>query len=1467
MAEAPPLAAAPEAPPRITAREELNAILGPQPDFMIPTPAGPPADIGEAALRIGVDPGEADWYAWDKVRQGIMDDIARHSLRTNANDINGLVDRAARMQTEEGWLFGRWGEMRKGVTGAKGRAKIKAAMLPDDMTWAQYYKQNKEAAEAYMDLADELEDILAGGPPPTAGPLAVRTPIEVEGLPIWQRRPEVGEVDVTSILPERLPTAPERVTPLLPPPTEAGKVTTLFELPPEEPYRLTMPGHRKPLPATARIQVEDLQKEIAGIREQITQEPWKRLGGTRRGTLEDMITKREAKIAELMEIIGPEAAPPAGVIPGELPAMPPLEAAAAGVTKMEAPAAAARGDVLLGRGTEQLRKAQVEEMGRGAQIGMFGEIEEVTTPAMMRNQMVRLRDEIDILTKQATSPKIAGRMKAFLQKHIDTKTAEIEDIARRLVTEETGAFRPADIVAPISDELGKWKAHVTGNLGRADEVIDQSPEAMRAIRRARDEAIKMTKASIGEAQIYGLKETNRVLGDYLRKGNLVDLASNFIPFAHWPAYNLPYWGWTFMERPHIPAAMAKARTAQAMQNRDMPDRLRHTVPIPGSERWMESLGFPAGNALRFDPWRALSFMQSMPGGTPYQSQQLREVMDDPTSPQSVMTIGSQMGVRPWPWFEYVLGYKGLMGDDWYPYDLSSFEPLARALFDTDATPSSWLREKLGMEPNRFLDYQMEKEVRGQIMRGETEDWEKARTTARQKTALYAVVGMTTGFYPKEFTAEEDERLGMTEALRQAVAQDVRDTGGDPDLMGIGEQWDWAKRHGSTMTDVSSNINKFYEANPEYRDIQQTWMSEEERNVDEQTSAYYDESSAVAEKRDAALAALPIPHPDEDESAAWDEWATEDAAVREKYPLANLTPSSARPIEVLQDRTSAALLRQLKDTRPWYDQEKYDSYYEYTQALKDWEANIRNNARGLWGPEVFMRHQSLASLEAIDEYTKARHSITGAADYVYKKHIESPYWEAGKKAQVTQLEGLADWENVREPIAQWQEYVDMAAEVSGIDPRIIGAIIEVESGGDADAYNKRSQATGLMQVMPGEVFEGRPLSDELKDPKANIDTGTAILQGYLDDTSWDLKQALYQYSEGAAWSSFESYEKNYWDRLSTKFKGLWGVSLGGLRADASDKIMARAEDVDADVIVSLIQMEYPGRWTDAELRAELEGKEIRGVQEAYAIEQPASAAERSAGDDVWDMRASLPPGVYRSALDDLAEVSSFLSTGENPGAALEAIEVYVDEHPITGNAQEWAQAEREHDQFRRYVYNTWGAAIYEEQNAYYEAKAAGRYPEPSERLEAYWDAHTQFRQEHPLYTRFYFPDWQPYEGKKAAAPRAARQPYEGKKAAAPRAARQPTKQEVLQETSTAWKDFADTFEDKALLELIQSYLVMSASQRGWFLSRNPELRAWLQAQDPKRLGELKASLESSLPRPRTSYATQRAPSLRWYRSSW
>ncbi|MCJ7626216.1 MAG: transglycosylase SLT domain-containing protein [Anaerolineaceae bacterium] len=94
------------------------------------------------------------------------------------------------------------------------------------------------------------------------------------------------------------------------------------------------------------------------------------------------------------------------------------------------------------------------------------------------------------------------------------------------------------------------------------------------------------------------------------------------------------------------------------------------------------------------------------------------------------------------------------------------------------------------------------------------------------------------------------------------------------------------------------------------------------------------------------------------------------------------------------------------------------------------------------------------------------------------------------------------------IHSWCGWIEHYSRESGLDPKLIAAIMLQESGGSSQAYS-HSGAVGLMQVMPrdgiaasfmcpnGPCFASRPSMEELFDPEFNISYGVRMLAGLVN----------------------------------------------------------------------------------------------------------------------------------------------------------------------------------------------------------------------------------------------------------------------------------------------------------------------------------------------------------------------------------
>jgi hypothetical protein len=111
--------------------------------------------------------------------------------------------------------------------------------------------------------------------------------------------------------------------------------------------------------------------------------------------------------------------------------------------------------------------------------------------------------------------------------------------------------------------------------------------------------------------------------------------------------------------------------------------------------------------------------------------------------------------------------------------------------------------------------------------------------------------------------------------------------------------------------------------------------------------------------------------------------------------------------------------------------------------------------------------------------------------------------------------------ISDAVKQWCEPMAKQALNTQLDTMLLAALITVESGGQPDALSS-SGAVGLMQVMPrdgiasqfqcsnGPCFAKRPSITELLDSDFNIQYGSQLLAGLVNQYDGDIREALKSY---------------------------------------------------------------------------------------------------------------------------------------------------------------------------------------------------------------------------------------------------------------------------------------------------------------------------------------------------------------------
>tara|TARA_Y100000310_G_scaffold65095_3_gene60630 strand:+ start:5076 stop:5561 length:486 start_codon:yes stop_codon:yes gene_type:complete len=107
------------------------------------------------------------------------------------------------------------------------------------------------------------------------------------------------------------------------------------------------------------------------------------------------------------------------------------------------------------------------------------------------------------------------------------------------------------------------------------------------------------------------------------------------------------------------------------------------------------------------------------------------------------------------------------------------------------------------------------------------------------------------------------------------------------------------------------------------------------------------------------------------------------------------------------------------------------------------------------------------------------------------------------------------------ILKYAQSIDTAAQRYNLNPKLLAAIIMVESGGNPSATRYEARlgisSYGLMQILPttAEQMGWKGKAEELLDPNINIYLGAKYLRYQLDRYENDLERAVLAYNTGSA----------------------------------------------------------------------------------------------------------------------------------------------------------------------------------------------------------------------------------------------------------------------------------------------------------------------------------------------------------------
>ena len=155
------------------------------------------------------------------------------------------------------------------------------------------------------------------------------------------------------------------------------------------------------------------------------------------------------------------------------------------------------------------------------------------------------------------------------------------------------------------------------------------------------------------------------------------------------------------------------------------------------------------------------------------------------------------------------------------------------------------------------------------------------------------------------------------------------------------------------------------------------------------------------------------------------------------------------------------------------------------------------------------------------YRKNHTNISTFLSNLYLAFYACPTAIADKRAEDRlMIVKMVQTEDVKQ-----KDYIEETADSYGISPKLIKAIIKVESNGDANAVGDNGNSLGLMQIQPRYHAQRLEEGESLLDPKVNVRVGCEILSELMAKYG-TLDEALTVYNAGHDTGSREYANRVY-----------------------------------------------------------------------------------------------------------------------------------------------------------------------------------------------------------------------------------------------------------------------------------------------------------------------------------------------------